>query len=232
MATDSAENTSDQDKLFLITRYNPALPPIREIIHDNWKTLEASRSAAALVDKEVVLGFKRAQNLKDILIKSRISYHENPPQHPGVSGAKHQNFCHRHNCRYCKHFNTSGRVTSTQTGRTYVVPDRVCCESSNLVYLLTCNICKMQYVGQTLRQIRERLREHFRYIENKMDSQPLGRHFALPDHSGLNLQVQVLEYIQTPPLLERTKQLRLEREKHWIHQLRSIEPFGLNFMGR
>ena len=179
-----------------------------------------------------MLGFKRAKNLKDILIRSRIRYTENPPQHPGISGTKHKNTCHRNTCRYCTCFNTSGRVKSTQTGRTYVVPDQICCESSNLVYLLTCNICNKQYVGQTLRPLRDRLREHFRYIENRQDSQPLGRHFALPDHTGLNLQVQVLEYIQTPPLLERSKLLRLEREKHWIHTLRSMEPFGLNFMGR
>ena len=79
---------------------------------------------------------------------------------------------------------------------------------------------------------RDRLREHFRYILQKTDQQPLGRHFAQLDHDGLEIQVHILEYIQTPPRLERSKQLREEREKHWIHQLRSIEPFGLNIMGK
>ena len=121
---------------------------------------------------------------------------------------------------------------SSQTGRTYIVPQGGSCESSNLVYLITCSVCTKQYVGQTLRPLRERLREHFRYITQKTDQQPLGRHFAQPNHNGLQIQVQILEYIQTPPRLERTKQLREDREKHWIHQLRSIEPFGLNIMGK
>ena len=208
------------------------LPPIKQIIQNNWKILEASCHTEALANKDTIIGFKRATNLQDLLVHSRIRYNPATDHNPAITGAKHKNTCDRQNCKYCTRMNCTGNAKSTQTGRTYGVPKGGCCESSNLVYLLTCTTCQKQYVGQTKRPLRDRLREHFRYISNKITTQPWGRHCAQTDHSGLNIEVQILEYIRTPPNLERSRLLRLEREKHWMHQFRSIEPFGLNIMGR
>ena len=100
------------------------------------------------------------------------------------------------------------------------------------MYLLTCEICHKQYVGQTYRPFNNRLREHLYYINKRDTNQPLGRHFADPSHQNIRLKAQILEHIPTPPELKKTETFRLAREHYWIHQLRVMEPFGLNVMGK
>ena len=46
--------------------------------------------------------------------------------------------------------------TSTVTGETYIINYRFDCNERCLVYLLTCNKCKTQYVGQPIDQFRSR----------------------------------------------------------------------------
>ena len=191
LAPQPEQEITDQQNFFLVTRYNPSLPPIKQIIQDNWKILEPSRHATVLANKEVKIGFKRTMNIQDMLVHSRIRYNPIPDHNPAISGRKHTNSCERTNCKYCTRLATTGRATSTQTGRSYSVPQGGCCESSNLIYLLTCDLCDKQYVGQTKRPLRDRLREHFRYISNRNIDQPLGRHFAQADHDGLNIKVQI-----------------------------------------
>lgn len=136
------------------------------------------------------------------------------------------------NCRYCKIMNTTGTVVSTTTGRTYTTPRGGSCRHNNLVYLLTCNKCKKQHVGQRYCPLMNRLSELLYYINKGDITQPLSRHFAKQDHRGQNIQVQILQHVPTLPELEKTKTLRLSREYHWIHQLCTMEPFGLNVMGK
>ena len=90
---------------------------------------------------------------------------------------------HTAHCKYCANIDTSGQIKSKRLKRNFPAKSQVCCKSHNLVYCLTCTICGLQYVGQTKRTFHERLYEHFRVIQNKDLTKPLGRHFALPNHS-------------------------------------------------
>ena len=221
----------NQNKLFMITQYHPTLPPVKNIIQENWNTIQASKYGSFLGDKEVIIGYRRATNLKDILVKSRTRYNPTQPNIP-VGTATGRNQCSTNNCRYCPIIDVSGTAKSSHTGRTYSTPQGGSCKRNNLIYLLTCRTCNKQYVGQTSRALMDRLREHFYYINKRDLQQPLGRHFARADHQGLQLQAQILEYIPTAPKLKKSETLRLKKEYHWIHQLVTMEPFGLNVMGK
>ena len=52
------------------------------------------------------------------------------------------------------------------------------CMVKNYVYLLTCSICKEQYVGESGRLFRKRMREHFLSVANKTSEHAMGAHFA------------------------------------------------------
>ncbi len=71
----------------------------------------------------------------------------------------------------------SDEVIRTETGQSYRnnASPYEDCESTMVIYLITCNKCKMQYVGKTERMLKERHREH-RY-EWSHGTTPLGRHF-------------------------------------------------------
>ena len=51
------------------------------------------------------------------------------------------------------------------------------CKTRNVVYCITCEKCKLQYIGQTTRSLDERVREHIGYIRNLYTNQPTRRTF-------------------------------------------------------
>ena len=70
--------------------------------------------------------------------------------------------CNVRNCKTCPILNENHTFISTVTGRQYHVNigGDVSCTSTNLVYLLQCRYCKLQYVGQTCQTLRERMGGH------------------------------------------------------------------------
>ena len=91
------------------------------------------------------------------------------------------------------------------------------------MYLITCNLCKKQYVGQTQNQLR------IRTVCHKYDIRHEANHFKLPGHS-LEEHFEIVP-IEQPPILgskTETDLLRLEREAFWIRTLETKKPFVIN----
>ncbi len=59
---------------------------------------------------------------------------------------------------------------------------------------------------------------------------PLPNHFAQADNSHLDTRIQILEYITLPSNLQNTTIFRRKWELHWIHQLKTFVPQGINSM--
>ena len=63
----------------------------------------------------------------------------------------------------CKHISQSSTFTSNVTKRSYEVVSNsasMTCISESVVYLITCNRCGIQYVGETGQKLRNRLNNH------------------------------------------------------------------------
>ena len=56
--------------------------------------------------------------------------------------------CGSKRCEVCLNVNETSTFTSTVLGETYIINHKFNCNDKCLVYLLTCNCCKKQYVGQ------------------------------------------------------------------------------------
>ena len=80
------------------------------------------------------------------------------------------NKCKIENCKIkCKDNNMVlplNNFKSSVNGRHYsILTDSMLdCNSCNIVYLITCNVCKVQYVGETQRAFGLRMREHLNHI--------------------------------------------------------------------
>ena len=53
------------------------------------------------------------------------------------------------------------------------------CTQKNVVYMLECELCSKQYVGETKRPVRLRYNEHVRDLKGKKADTPMGDHFRI-----------------------------------------------------
>ena len=81
-------------------------------------------------------------------------------------------------------------------------------DTFNIVYK---EKCEQRYIGKTGGIYRFRLADHRHYIINKVESQPAGLHFNLPDHSLGNMTATILEQVKY-----NNDKYRKEREKYFI----------------
>ena len=69
-------------------------------------------------------------------------------------------------------------IVNLQNGRKYRTVVKTNCQSSNLVYAISCNLCQIQYVGKTKNTIVQRFGTHFYDIEHKLDT-TVARHLPV-----------------------------------------------------
>jgi hypothetical protein len=65
-----AQNPKDDDKLVLVTTYNPDDNTLRDLVTKNWNLLGKSTNTSFLHEKKLMTAYRRPQNLKDILVKA------------------------------------------------------------------------------------------------------------------------------------------------------------------
>ena len=191
---------------------------------------------ASLIQKNIRDYFTRATNpvhtnhnitstasVGDLLSRGGCS---NKPCTPTARG---KNICRNKKCRYCPLLDTSGTLICHATGEKHQSMRNISCQSSNLIYCMSCRTCEKQYVGQTKRKLYLRFQGHFYNIKVKKQSDAIGMHFSQADHRGTSdMIIRVMEFISLPPQSMRSLALRLRVEKKWIHTLRCPAPTGLN----
>ena len=216
-------------ELFLITTYNPQDNLARKIVDTNWPTLGRTNTTENLYNAHITYGYRRNKNLRDFLVQAKLDSTQ-PKRRVGPDDRPNPlNKCRSRSCTYCPHLDRSGTITSTTTGRTYQSKRHISCCSHNLIYCITCTICKKQYVGQTSKKLKERFINHFGNINNKRLADPIGRHFSSAGHTGRKtLTIHIVEFIPAPYNSSVGKSLRDTFERRWMYKLQSISPQGLN----
>ena len=86
------------------------------------------------------------------------------------------------NCPTCSYIEPGTVIQSSNISKKIEINGTFNCKTGNAVYCITCEQCKLQYIGQTTRSLDERVREHISYIRNLRTNQPTGEHFNFPGH--------------------------------------------------
>ena len=111
------------------------------------------------------------------------------------------------------------------------------CLSCNVIYLVSCTVCGLQYVGETGRAANVRWAEHLAKIRKGDRSQLIYSHFSSDDaHRNTplekRLRFQIIEKVRTDdlPSLEPglIRRRRTDREMFWMSVLMTVAPLGLN----
>ena len=90
-----------------------------------------------------MISFRSARKLSNYLVKAKLY-----PTERTVKSFK----CGGKRCEICVNINETSNFTSTMTEGPYIINYRFDYNEKCLVYHLTYNKCKMQYIGQTLDQ--------------------------------------------------------------------------------
>ena len=69
--------------------------------------------------------------------------------------------CDKTRCDLCTKFlDTSKTFSSAQTDKKYIVRQRPSCNSTNVIYLVHCKKCNLQYVESNIAEFKIRFRNH------------------------------------------------------------------------
>ena len=93
------------------------------------------------------------------------------------------------------------------------------CTTRNLVYLIRCRRCGLQYVGEMGNPLHTRMSGHRSDIRTGKIDKPVAAHFTQPDHSLEDLQVMGIQKIY-----QENTTLRKLRENYWISTLGTLAP--------
>ena len=169
----------------LVITYSPANPPFRKWIQEELHILHSDSKLKKILPKIDVVT-RQGKNIAKKVIRSRHWKSENAQ--PSIPYLPPGNFkLHNKNCVTCTRMEDGKKAfTSSRTNREYKITRHYTCESSHLVYLVKCDLCKMDYVGQTTQTMRKRHLGHRGEIRSGADG--LGRHFLDKHGQGLNLK--------------------------------------------
>ena len=96
-------------------------------------------------------------------------------------------------------------------------------KTKNVVYLIQCNKCGKQYVGETENALHLRMNGHRSDYNRKLSDKPVALHFNTVGHTFGDLSVMVIEQLWKNEAIHRKT-----RESYWIHTLRSLTLHGMN----
>ena len=175
--------------LKFITTYNPTLPNVHNIItiyHSQLSILHTDKNMKKIFpSKSIKTLYRREKNLKEILSASLF------PAKPKKKSCKKSDICKNY-------LLTDNKFKCKVTGRFYNVRGNLSCNSSNVIYLISCKNCEDQYIGSAI-DFKVRFRIHKSDLKTKKDRCGTARHFNTKCSDVQNphkfLQVQLIESV-------------------------------------
>ena len=160
-----------------------------------------------------IVAYKRPSNLQDMLVHSQLNRTVN---------AGSVSKCNRPRCSHCSSIVESNSFLSTTASASFSVRENFTCASSDVIYLITCKKCNIQYVGQTQQKCSQRMNKHKFDIKHFPDIiTAVSEHFNSPGHS-----IKDFSFMPIDKVTGNWK--RLMKETSWMHRLGTVCPFGLN----
>ena len=125
--------------------------------------------------------------------------------------------CGSDRCKTCNHLVEGNSFTSNITKVNYNVvspDDDIDCGTSNVVYLVSCNRCGVQYIGKTSQTLRSRFNNHRNRLKHLCDLY----HFNSDGHSLNDIVIMPIE--EAPNENTTISAKLLAREEFWYHTVR------------
>ena len=152
--------------------YHPHNLPVWQILRVNWYILENSATAGTTFRDRPLVAFKKDLDLQNIFVHS--NFHSRVNSTPGTFP------CTTDRCKACPHLRANTSIRGPK-GQMYI-KRTFTCQSNNLVYAITCQLCNMIYAGETARFLVVRFAEHLADIRHN-HSKSVAQHFNSAGHT-------------------------------------------------
>ena len=214
----------DPDKIVFVTTFNQTNPDIQRIVRKHWHLLHLDPAIGKCFVNEPMFAFRKNKTLKNLLGRNKF----NPiPAKDSLHGSSEPCTVNKR-LKCCKHINETNTFKSNVTNKFYTIRHKSNCKSSNVIYLLECTLCKMQYVGKTETPFYLRLNNYRNEVKRRGTS-PSAKHFLLPEHDfEQHAKFTLIERIEKPDNFEDKTRFIEEREDKWIKMLKTLSPSGIN----
>ena len=214
--------TNSKKKIF-ITKYNPLGPNVRGIIKKHMHILEQSSEAKNVFPNGIMVAAKREKNLKELLTRAD-PYSIKSDLTEDLSGRGFKR-CNRTTCDVCDCFiMETNKITSTATGKSYLIRRDFNCNSPFVIYCAICTKCRQQGVGSTF-EIKPRVRNYKYHIKEQLRTCGIVKHFLDEcvddgDPCG-HLLFVIIDGLNNTDGLSTLEidDLLLQKEKFWIGTL-------------
>ena len=149
---------------------------------------------------------------------------------------KIKNHNSKYGCKLCHTLSTKDHFVSSSTHRVYeaAIPNNITsldCNCTNVIYLITCRKCRLQYVGETAQLLRERIRHHnscINHPERDHTCRILSEHFSKGLCKNATFTVNIIEKLQGSGRDENgvidsaITSIRRKKETDWMLKLRTV----------
>ena len=200
------------------------MPDISKILRELHPILGLSERCKNAITSVPSVAFRKPKSLGDYLVRAKVD--SRGPKGLLLGTVK----CSSKRCEVCKYFDEHSHFKGSQDDRRYSINYSLNCNSNNVVYLVTCKKCLLQYVGSTITKFRLRFNNHKSRIRRhemlgqaeKESDDLLYQHFCSEGHCGLSdVRIQLIDRVNGE------EQLR-EKEAQWAYKLKTLRPNGLN----
>ena len=112
----------------------------------------------SIKNTKLIISKRAPSNLKKMLTRARFVLHEK--QGPRITK------CSNSHCGTCTHLQDGvSEIKLNKAEITFKIKERMTCETKDVIYLITCNRCGKQYIGET-QSLRERVTLHNEQIKH------------------------------------------------------------------
>ena len=123
------------------------------------------------------------------------------------------------NCAVCPFTGPVYSFNHPKKNISYPIFYRLCCDTTEVIYIIRCLKCGESYVGETQRPIKSRIQEHLRNIDNHANT-AIAKHFYMTCSKA---DFFFFAFKKVP-----NTEKRKGAEAHWISLLSTQHPEGLN----
>ena len=147
----------DNLKQNLIISYMPQLPPATTILNQHKTLLLEDMDMRKVFKHGFQLAYKRNKNISEMLCRARL-YPSPNNSNAMIEGEKIVGWqCCKKVCSSCRHsFSPTNKIQIHKQNSSLILKQNIKCTDSNVIYVIECRKCILQYIGSTKQEYKLR----------------------------------------------------------------------------